>query len=45
MSSMITLTIRFNGKLTGNIHLVRRFRTKSDGAVKLIYVVLQSETT
>ena len=33
--------IRFFGNLTGNLHLLQRFGTKSDGAVKLIYVVYQ----
>ena len=31
--------IRFSGNVAGNLHLLRRFGTKSDGAVKLIYVV------
>ena len=41
MSGAITLTIRISGNFTGygNLHLLRRFGTKSDGAVKLIYVV------
>ena len=39
ISDAIALTIRISGMLLGNLHLLRRFRTKSDGAVKLIYVV------
>ena len=39
ISGGITLTIRFSGNVTGNLHLLRRFGTKSNGAVKLIYVV------
>ena len=41
ISGAITLTIRISGNFTGYGHLLllRRFGTKSDGAVKLIYVV------
>ena len=39
ISGAITLTIRFSGYVTGNFHLLQRFGTKSDGAVKLIYDV------
>ena len=35
ISGAITLTIRFSGHVTANLHLLRRFETKSDGAVKL----------
>ena len=37
------LTIRFSGNVACNLHLLRWFGTKSDGAVKLIYAVLQSK--
>ena len=36
---MIILTIRFSGNIPSKFHLLRRFGTKSDGAVKLLYVV------
>ena len=34
----LTLTIRFGGNFTGNLHLLWRFGTKSGGTVKLRYV-------
>ena len=39
ISGTITLTIRFSDNVTGNLHLLRRFVTKSDDAVEIIYVV------
>ena len=33
ISGAITLTIRLSGTVTGNLHLLRRFVTKSCGAV------------
>ena len=33
--------ICFSGNATGNLHLLQHFGTKSDGAVKLIYVVYE----
>ena len=39
ISSAITLTILFSTNVTSNLHLLLQFETKSDDAVKLIYVV------